>query len=149
MRGKDKHPKIFRMKPCDTCWETFKPRGPSQRFCSRQCGDKYHNQKRKKRVEEAIIEGESETYLKIRFMILRRDGFKCQYCGRSAKQEAILHIDHIVPRSKGGAFTFDNLITSCLECNLGKRDVLLTKREINRLQGPPTCIAPVVQSGSK
>jgi len=63
--------------------------------------------------------------LKLRFEILERDGFRCQYCGRTPGQGATLQIDHISPKSKGGQDTIQNLITSCAECNLGKRDVLL------------------------
>lgn len=56
---------------------------------------------------------------KIRFEVFKRDKFTCQYCGRSVP-EVILHVDHIVPVSKGGKNDILNLITSCQECNLGK-----------------------------
>lgn len=58
---------------------------------------------------------------KIRFEVLKRDGFKCQYCGASAP-DVVLHIDHISPVSKGGGNDIMNLITSCEACNLGKSD---------------------------
>jgi len=58
---------------------------------------------------------------RLRFLVFRRDGYSCQYCGRSAP-EFPLHVDHIVPWSKGGATVFDNLRTACRACNLGKRD---------------------------
>jgi hypothetical protein len=62
----------------------------------------------------------------LRFRVLSRDHFRCQYCGRSQAEGAILHLDHVVPFSKGGPTTEDNLITACMDCNLGKtdRDVL-------------------------
>jgi hypothetical protein len=56
----------------------------------------------------------------LRFRVLQRDGFRCQYCGRSPRDGAILHLDHVVPFSRGGETTEDNLITSCDQCNLGK-----------------------------
>ena len=56
-----------------------------------------------------------------RFQVLKRDNFKCQYCGKTAK-ETTLEVDHIIPKSKGGSDELDNLITSCIECNRGKRD---------------------------
>jgi predicted ATP-dependent protease len=56
-----------------------------------------------------------------RFQVLKRDNFKCQYCGKTAK-ETRLEVDHIIPKSKGGSDELDNLITSCIECNRGKRD---------------------------
>lgn len=56
---------------------------------------------------------------KLRFEVFKRDGFRCQYCGRSAPQVR-LHVDHIEPVAAGGTNDLTNLITSCSECNLGK-----------------------------
>ncbi len=60
----------------------------------------------------------------LRYQIMKRDNFKCVLCGASpAKDPTIeLHIDHIIPWSKGGESTIDNLQTLCSVCNLGKRD---------------------------
>ena len=57
----------------------------------------------------------------MRFDIFKRDNFRCK-CGRSpAKDPAVvLHIDHIIPVSKGGKTTMENLQTLCSECNSGK-----------------------------
>jgi hypothetical protein len=55
----------------------------------------------------------------LRFQVLRRDGFKCTYCGRSTP-EVRLQVDHVVAWSAGGASSLDNLRASCVECNLGK-----------------------------
>lgn len=66
--------------------------------------------------------------LKIRFKILERDNFTCQYCGRTPQHGAVLVVDHIIPRSKGGRTISNNLITSCFECNIGKSDVLLNNQ---------------------
>jgi len=46
--------------------------------------------------------------------ILRRDGMRCQYCGSPS---APLTIDHIIPRSRGGGDTWENLTTACIVCN--------------------------------
>lgn len=62
---------------------------------------------------------------RIRFEVLKRDAFKCQYCGRSAP-DVILEIDHIVPVSEGGKNDLLNLITSCRDCNRGKTNKLLS-----------------------
>jgi hypothetical protein len=56
----------------------------------------------------------------LRFRVLQRDAFRCQYCGRSARDGATLHLDHVVPFAAGGETTEDNLITACETCNLGK-----------------------------
>ena len=57
---------------------------------------------------------------KLRFAILNRDNFTCQYCGRKAP-DVKLEIDHIVPVAKGGKTEFENLITACHDCNSGKK----------------------------
>jgi 5-methylcytosine-specific restriction endonuclease McrA len=56
----------------------------------------------------------------MRWQVFERDDFKCVACGRSAKDGAILHVDHIVPRSKGGKNEMDNYQTLCHLCNIGK-----------------------------
>jgi hypothetical protein len=61
---------------------------------------------------------------KIRFEIFKRDSFTCQYCGCKAP-DVILHADHIKPKSKGGNDDLLNLITSCFDCNMGKKNIEL------------------------
>lgn len=65
--------------------------------------------------------------LRMRFLVMKRDNFKCCMCGRSpATTPGLeLHIDHIVPWSKGGETVIDNLQTLCSDCNLGKSDIEL------------------------
>ena len=46
--------------------------------------------------------------------ILRRDGFQCQYCN---SRKPPLTVDHIIPRSRGGADQWENLATACVKCN--------------------------------
>ena len=61
----------------------------------------------------------------VRFQILKRDGYRCQMCGISAKDGATLEIDHITPISKGGSNDPENLQVLCRDCNAGKSDHLL------------------------
>lgn len=63
---------------------------------------------------------------KLRHIVMTRDNFKCCHCGASPANSpgVILHIDHIIPWSKGGETTIDNLQTLCNKCNLGKSDLL-------------------------
>lgn len=67
---------------------------------------------------------------RLRAAVLVRDNCLCRMCGASpAKDPAvILHVDHIVPWSNGGATTLQNLQTLCSTCNIGKS---------NRLSWPP------------
>jgi len=64
--------------------------------------------------------------LRLRFLVMRRDNFKCQMCGRSPANESgvILHIDHIIPWDKGGETLFENLQTLCSVCNIGKSNLI-------------------------
>lgn len=55
----------------------------------------------------------------VRFNVFRRDGFKCRYCGKSSP-EVVLHCDHAVSVRDGGGDGEDNLVTACIDCNLGK-----------------------------
>ncbi len=54
-----------------------------------------------------------------RFNVFLRDRFTCQYCGESLPTHE-LTFDHVIPRSKGGRTTWDNVITACSPCNLIK-----------------------------
>lgn len=58
----------------------------------------------------------------LRYDVMKRDGFRCQICGATAKEGAKLHVDHIIPVSKGGKTVMNNLRTLCDRCNLGKSD---------------------------
>lgn len=51
--------------------------------------------------------------------IYLRDRYTCQYCGRRPPRED-LTIDHIIPRSRGGRSTWDNVVLACLGCNVDK-----------------------------
>jgi len=54
-----------------------------------------------------------------RFNVFLRDAFSCQYCGeRFPTQE--LTFDHVIPRSRGGRTTWENVVTACASCNLRK-----------------------------
>lgn len=65
--------------------------------------------------------------LRLRFIVMHRDNFKCCKCGKSpAKDPSVeLHVDHIIPWAKGGETVLENLQTLCSDCNLGKSDLIL------------------------
>lgn len=56
----------------------------------------------------------------LRMDVLKRDGYRCRICGRSANDGARLEVDHIIPISKGGKTELSNLQTLCWDCNRGK-----------------------------
>jgi 5-methylcytosine-specific restriction endonuclease McrA len=69
--------------------------------------------------------------------VFARDKHRCQYCG-SARH---LTVDHVVPRSRGGSDTWDNLVTSCAPCNRKKGDRPLDLAGL-RLLRPPRAPGP-------
>ncbi|HYR56030.1 MAG TPA: HNH endonuclease [Myxococcaceae bacterium] len=54
-----------------------------------------------------------------RLNIYSRDGDTCQYCGRKLPRSE-LNLDHVVPRSQGGKTSWENVVCSCVPCNLRK-----------------------------
>jgi len=66
--------------------------------------------------------------------VFARDGHRCQYCGNQAE-----NIDHVVPRSRGGTHTWDNVVAACRRCNAAKEDRLLeeTGFTLRRSPSPP------------
>lgn len=74
---------------------------------------------------ELVHKTKRDINLRLRFTVMKRDNFKCCMCGRSPATTLglELHIDHIIPWSKGGETSIDNLHTLCSDCNLGKSNL--------------------------
>ena len=50
--------------------------------------------------------------------VLYRDRWVCQYCGKEYRlHSGMLNMDHVIPRSRGGVTTWENIVTSCVDCN--------------------------------
>ncbi len=62
---------------------------------------------------------------RLRFLVMRRDNFKCQSCGRSPATDPsiVLHVDHKTAWANGGETILENLQTLCSKCNIGKSNV--------------------------
>ncbi len=77
-----------------------------------------------------------------RFNVFLRDGFACQYCGGKFAAEE-LTFDHVIPRSRGGRTTWQNVVTACSPCNLAKGHKLPGHAHMHPLRAPerPTCYA--------
>lgn len=56
---------------------------------------------------------------RLRFLVFRRDGYCCQYCGKRPPS-VTLEVDHRIPRCAGGSDSLDNLVAACWDCNRGK-----------------------------
>jgi 5-methylcytosine-specific restriction endonuclease McrA len=63
--------------------------------------------------------------------VFARDGHRCQYCGAAAES-----IDHVIPRSRGGAHSWDNVVAACRPCNVRKRDRLLAETSMRLPREP-------------
>ena len=72
--------------------------------------------------------------------VLRRDGHTCQYCG-STKD---LTLDHVIPRSKGGPHTWDNVVAACQPCNYSKGDRSLTEARMTLRTKPKAPLHPAI-----
>ena len=72
--------------------------------------------------------------------VLRRDHHSCQYCGSSKR----LTLDHVLPRSKGGPHTWDNVVTACERCNSRKGDRTPTEAGMQLRTKPKAPLHPAV-----
>jgi 5-methylcytosine-specific restriction endonuclease McrA len=94
------------------------------------------------RVPEVILLNHFNGFVRreVRFTrrnIFLRDRHRCQYCGtRPARQE--LTIDHVVPKSRGGTDSWDNLVTACVTCNVRKGDRTPEEAGMHLLRRPGT-----------
>lgn len=73
----------------------------------------------KERKKQADLKAlrERDEYRRFRDLVLDRDGHACVYCGAASVP---LQLDHVIPRSRGGADTPDNLVACCKPCNTSK-----------------------------
>lgn len=94
-------------------------------------------QKEKEREERERQKPERDRFVaqqrrlvndRLRYEVMQRDGFRCQLCGATQADGYKLHVDHIIPVSKGGKTEMNNLRTLCERCNMGKGD---------RIEKPP------------
>jgi HNH endonuclease len=85
-----------------------------------------------RRAASDVSPGEWE---KLRMQVLTRDGFICVYCEETGSVEC----DHVVPVSRGGPSTLENVFTACKRCNLekGTKDVASWLASNTRLDPPP------------
>ena len=79
-----------------------------------------------------MLQNKARIPLHLRRRVLERDGYYCVFCDEDLRDAAI-HIDHVIPESKGGPTTYDNLQVTCRKCNLAK-GVLTESEFTNRLR---------------
>ena len=79
-----------------------------------------------------MLQNKARIPLNLRRRIIERDGYYCVYCDEDLR-DAEIHIDHVIPESKGGPTSYDNLQVTCRKCNLAK-GVLTESEFMNRLR---------------
>jgi len=97
------------------------------------------------RLKRLVRRGPSRIPLNRR-NILRRDRYTCQYCGRQGGE---LTVDHVLPRSRGGRSTWENLVAACRSCNLKKGDRTPEEAGMRLLKLPRAPKAPLFLSDLK
>ena len=79
-----------------------------------------------------MLQNKARIPLNLRRRVLERDGYHCVYCDEDLRESEI-HMDHVIPESKGGPTSYDNLQVTCRKCNLAK-GVLTESEFMNRLR---------------
>ena len=67
--------------------------------------------------------------------LLERDDYKCQYCGKNLPTKE-LNMDHVIPRDRGGATSWENVVISCIRCNSKKSNRLPREAGMRLLKEP-------------
>ena len=82
-----------------------------------------------------------------RAAVMLRDAYTCQYCGESPGRQ-LLTVDHVIPRSRGGAHDWDNLVSACACCNQKKGSLTPQEASMQLIRKPfePTYVALVLLS---
>lgn len=121
---------MTKYKPCGDCGKPF----PAYNKTASRCATCKREDYRKRSAQKRADGGDVSRFTRDRFLILRRDKFKCAYCGLSSLEDGVgLHVDHAVPRSHGGPDIASNLITACERCNLSKTNGELDVETLDRV----------------
>lgn len=128
--------KNHRIGTCVVCGKTFETYNPMQKTCCKQCGRKLANARKQKRIPEKQIIDKDITLE----ALYRRDSGVCYLCGgkcdwndkdveRNIVGRMYPSIDHIVPVSRGGLHSWDNVRLAHFGCNVNKSDEILPNTE--------------------
>lgn len=71
----------------------------------------------------------------VRVSVILRDNRECVYCKREGRTGVLaLNLHHVIPRSKGGTYTYNNLVAACYGCNQNKKDDIPPATEYREIQ---------------
>lgn len=85
---------------------------------------------------------------RLRFEVLRRDGYTCRYCGAQAP-DVKLTVDHVIPITLGGGDDARNLITACHDCNTGKASTSPDEHLVEDVDATALLFARAMQQASE
>ena len=109
-------------------WQYTSPKGrnsyqDSMRFNLKELSELLEKVKKQSDYKQSAAYQRALMTKSLRYKILKRDGYRCQLCGRRAVDghDVLLEVDHKIPVSQGGQTVEENLWTLCWDCNRGKR----------------------------
>lgn len=112
-----------RLKKCKICNSWHSKRGV---YCSVKCGKKAHKHRSSERMILARKNGQFDADIDI-YKLIERDGGRCYLCGDDVlflynfNHPKYPTIEHVVPISKGGTHSWDNVMVACRDCNTRKK----------------------------
>lgn len=130
-RKRDDHRRAITLtcRGCDKQFSQSVIRGSGRAFCSIACSKRYYRRGQNHPESRARRFGVPCVYGIKPDAVLRRDRYRCQLCGRATPKrlrgtshDAAPEVDHIIPLSRGGGHTWDNVQCACRRCNSLKAD---------------------------
>lgn len=121
---------------CPSCNNTFKPDHFRQKYCTKLCEKREQNRRKEIRRRERLKRNGYVDYSIALGKLIKRDKGICKICGGFVDQSVYSNhdnypsIDHIIPVSKGGTHTWDNVQLAHRKCNREKRDMLAEKEQV-------------------
>lgn len=82
-----------------------------------------------------ILRGRKKHFKYTRKGVFKRDNLKCQYCGELGTKNSMT-LDHVIPRSRGGGNSYENVVTCCMPCNAKKGNFLVSELGWKLLSSP-------------
>lgn len=114
----------LKMRVCEECGKEFRPTRNTQVCCSKACSNRRSNRQKDKRIYQ---NGQPDLSISLTRLYMRDMGV-CALCGRhidfdnDSNGAHYPSVDHIIPLSKGGEHSWDNVQLACRECNTKKSD---------------------------
>lgn len=138
------------IKACQWCRRTFQAspsEAPARRFCSRSCNGQFHRTlvgpmagnwrglgpqgiREQNRLRDAARRAAGGDLSLVAWRAIKeRYRHRCLCCGTQGSEENPLTIDHVIPVSRGGRHTADNIQPLCLQCNMRKHAKTIDYRQ--------------------